>query len=243
MLTLHKKNAYKRYHMKAIFFLLLFPLCSVAQSTTQYLVTKSNDTIHYKGDLIVNNNDITKWRRITADGTEYSISEIKAAYFNHNYYYNCDSRHLYKQVVKGKINVYALNDRDTITDRHGNLRKEVFIEKTIVRKPVVYTLRSLIPMITDNESLSTQIRDENSKRNGGNAMIITGIAAGAPATIGGLFVAFISSLFGENQTANDALTVAGAGVAFGGGMIGGGAALKASTQKPNLELIHWYNAH
>ncbi len=130
MLTLHKKNAYKRYHMKAIFFLLLFPLCSVAQSTTQYLVTKSNDTIHYKGDLIVNNNDITKWRRITADGTEYSISEIKAAYFNHNYYYNCDSRHLYKQVVKGKINVYALNDRDTITDRHGNLRKEVFIEKT-----------------------------------------------------------------------------------------------------------------
>ena len=228
--------------MKICLFLLVLPFASIAQSAQQYLVTTSNDTIYYKGDLIVNNDDITQWRWVTADKADYTITEINAAYFNDNYYYNCDGRHLYKQVVKGKINVYALHDSDTLTDRHGHLRKTVYIE-TEGRKPVVYSLHNLTPMIYDNESLATQIKEENTKRISGNAMIITGIIAGVPATIGGLFVALVGALIRDDQTTNNALFVAGAGVAFGSGMIGGGVGLKANAKKPTLEFIHWYNAH
>ena len=228
--------------MKICFLLLVLPFISIAQSTQQYLVTTSNDTIYYKGDLIVNKDDIAKWRWVTADGTDYTITEINAACFNDNYYYNCDGRHLYKQVVKGKINVYALNESDTLVDQRGNLRKAVYIEKD-GRKPVIYSLKNLLRMTRDNESLTTQLNDEDAKRIGGTTMIIAGILGGVPTTIGGLFVAFISALFRDDQTTNNALTAAGVGIAFGSGMIGGGAALKASATKPNLELIHWYNTH
>ncbi|GBL35301.1 hypothetical protein EMGBS15_08960 [Filimonas sp.] len=228
--------------MKKILLLLLLPFTSLAQSHDQYIVTKSNDTIFYKGDLIVNHDDISKWRNITADEVSYSVSEIKAAHFNHHFYYNCDGRHLYKQVVNGKINVYALNDKDTLPDRHGNLRKQIFIEHQGGRKPVVYTFRNLMPMVADNDSLSVRLKDMNARRNGGNAMIITGMAAGIPSVVGGLFVAFIRALFDDGETTNDALTVAGAGVVVGGGLISGGAALKAGTGKVSLNTIHWYNA-
>ena len=59
--------------MKICLFLLVLPFASIAQSAQQYLVTTSNDTIYYKGDLIVNNDDITQWRWVTADKTDYTI--------------------------------------------------------------------------------------------------------------------------------------------------------------------------
>ena len=229
--------------MKNILALLLLPFVSIAQSHEQYLITTSNDSIFYKGDLIVNHNDISKWRTITADGIKYSVSDIKAAYFDHHAYYNCDGRHLYKQVVSGKINVYALHDKDTLPDRHGNLKKQVYIEKKGGKKPFVYTFRSLIPMVADNDSLYLHLKDINARRNGGNAMIITGMAAGIPAVVGGLFVAFISAIFDDRETANNALIVAGAGAGVGGGLVGGGVALKGGTSKVSLDMIHWYNAN
>ncbi len=226
-----------------LLFLFLVPLCAIAQSHSQYLVTKKGDTVFYKGDLIVDNDQIIKWRSITADSAEYAIDEIKCAFFDNHFYYNCDGRRLYKQVVKGHINVYALNEKDTITDRKGNLTKKVFIQHDTDRKPVVYTRKNLIHMISDNEEITLEQKDLNAKTNGGKAMIISGVSIGVPTVVIGLFGAFITAIFGDDTSANQFLAVAGAGVAVGTGLLVGGSVMKAGTSGLNLLPVHAYNAN
>lgn len=228
--------------MKKILLLILLPFYSFAQTNTQYLVTKYNDTVFYHGDLIVNHDDISKWQRVTADSVRYSIHEIKCIYFNHQLYYNCDGRHLYKQVVAGAINVFALFDRDTIPDRSGDLVKHLFIQKNTSKRPLKYSIRNLIPMVAGNDSLKYHYKDLNARRSGGNAMIISGVSLGVPTIVIGVFGAFFSNLLGYSESTKDFLLATATGAFVGAGLVGGGMALKSDTKLNNLWPVYEYNA-
>ena len=220
--------------------LLLLHINAQAQTPAKYLVLKSGDSIFYQNDLIVDNNQVHRWKFVTADSITYKIQDIRAAYFENNFYYNCNGRSLYKQVVKGKVNVYAKVDRDTITDRNGNLKQAVFIQNA-TGKPLIYSDKNLIKLIDDPE-LSYTLRSRNASKNSGKVMTIVGISVGAPLVVGGAFVALLSALFSDNETANTALIVSGAGLALGGGLIGSGIALSSKSKKMSLRTIHLYNS-
>jgi hypothetical protein len=228
---------------KMMLLLLILPFYLFAQSSDQYLVTKSNDTIYYQGDLIVDHDQISHWKTITANDKEFSIREIKCAYFDHNFYYNCDGTRLFKQVVKGKINVFALNPGDTIHNRKGNITKHLFIQKGIGNKPVIYTNRNLVKMIQDQPDLALEIRSKNVKIKGGSAMVISGAIIAGVTVVVGAFGALITEAFGDRESANIFLAFGGSGAFLGAGLIGGGVALKTGTNKLSLDPIYFYNSN
>lgn len=228
--------------MKNLLILILLPFYSFAQTNTQYLVTKQNDTVFYHGDLIVNHDDISKWQRVTADSVRYSINEIKCIYFNHQLYYNCDGRHLYKQVVAGPINVFALYDRDTMPNRSGDMAKHLFIQQNTSKRPLRYSSHNLIRMMAGNDSLQYHYKQLKARRNGGNAMLVTGISLGMPTLVIGAFGAFFSNVLGYSESKRKFLIATATGAFVGGGLIGGGAALKSKTQLNSLWPVYEYNA-
>lgn len=228
--------------MKFLLLLWLLPSSLLAQSANQYLVTKKFDTIDYRGDLLVNHDDIAKWKTVKADEKEYDVDDLEAIYFNNTLYINCDGRHFYKKVVTGKLNVFALHDEDTIPNAKGNLRRRIYIQDGIDTKPLAYTARNLGRLLPPDHPYRKQVREDNAKKGGGRAMVGTGIGVAVPTVVIGGFLYLIGSLFDDQELKTQAGVVAVAGVVVGGGLIGGGVALESTAHGFNLQPVYDYNA-
>lgn len=218
------------------------PCSLLAQSADQYLVTKKFDTVYYKGDLVVNHDDIAKWKSIKADDKEYDVNDLEAVYFNRTLYINCDGRHLYKKVVTGKLNVFALHDEDTIPNAKGNLRRRIYLQEGNDTKPVVYNARNLLRLLPPGHPYRNQLKEDNAKRAGGKAMVGTGIGVAIPTVVVGGFIYLIGSIFEDQDLQTRGGIVAVAGIVVGGGLIGGGAALESTVHGFNLQPVYDYNA-
>lgn len=206
-----------------------------------YLVTKNNDTIFIQGILDVKHKNFARWTAVTANGTTYKLREIKCIQLGDNYYCNIQDRKLWKRVVEGKINVYALNDKDTIQDRYGNLQKSLMIQKGSEGSIKPYNNTNLYNMIKGDDSLENYVHKKMVAGRSGKGLMVAGIV-----TIGvsafSLVVEGLLALFESDENMGTYAIISTTGLGIGiGGMVSG-IVINKKSKKVSLDPIYYFNS-
>lgn len=227
--------------MKLLFIFLLSPLVCFSQSSRSYIVPYQKDTVFFKGELLVDDENMAKWQSVIADGKSYSIRSIQCASLQDTFYLNCNGHQLFKRIVSGKINVYALSATDTMTDKRGKLKRRVYIQYGEQGEPLVFNTVNLMNMLAPDSELGTRLKEYRTRQVGGSAMMGTGMVLSIPVMSAGGAIALVASAFGSDA-GSLGLSLLATGTLVGVGLIYGGAQIRSKGHIRGLDPVHEVNS-
>lgn len=224
--------------MPRIFLLTLLFFCSLNGFSQGFLITQNGDRLPINKPLDVESKDIASWKEVSLDGKSYSTKELRAMMLDGDYYTVIRGR-FWKRVIHGKLNVYALHDKDTLCNEDGIIRKKLFLQSGDEGIPVLYTNKNLYKLSppSANEFVHTQVN----KYRSGMAMQIPGIiitgASGVVLLFGGMAYLFAP----EDETIRNILASGTVGVLAGAGLITSGSFLRREGKKVSLKPVEEFN--
>ena len=147
-------------------------------------------------------------------------------------------RQLWKRVVKGRINVYARNDKDTIHEKKRFLNKTLFIQKE--KNPVLlkYNYFNLTKMI-ENDSLLKFSDRKIHLHYGGKAMMVAGIITTSITAVAFIFTVMLGP---KNSVGATSLTKASLFFLSGIGNLIASTKIENNSSKISLDPIYYYNS-
>lgn len=203
------------------------------------LVTKYGDTVRFAEDLIVNDNLSSNWKYVETKERRYKVSEVKYVMLGNVDYWNINNM-LYKKVISGKLNVYALREADTVLRQDGSLRGRVYIQDENREKPKPLTVSLLKGLMQNNSDVLKDMRIKYHTRAGGIVLSILGIVG---TSVSFLVVAISGIIYLYNESTGEEFTIGAIGMAAGLGLITSGVLINNKSKKVNLNPIYDYNAH
>lgn len=225
--------------MKTILLLIIATIFSINLFAQNFVVSLKGDTTYFKNDIEVKYKQSYKWKEFKADGVTYAVSKIKSLKLGYDFYVSA-SRHLWKRVIDGKIEVFALRDIDTIPNRVDNLTKNVLIKKGDSRL-LDFSNKNLLYLIEEDTLIYDEIigKVAMSKAGIGTAIgggVITGLSG-----ISLLLTGFYALIDNKNDYSKQA-SIATAGLIVGAGTLTTGLILNADSRKKSLYPIYYYNS-
>lgn len=218
--------------MKSLISFLLL-LASFVSSAQGYLVTKNHDTVRLNHAIEVDGNKSWHWREITYDSISYRIADIMMLQLDGNEYHVIQNK-LWKKVISGKINVFALSDNDTITTRKGKPNHSFYMQAASSDRYQPLRIGALA-------KYSTKINLHDIHRATGNRIVrksltivgITTTAIGALVTFTGL----LQQVLGETQESKRLLIGGLSTTELGTGLVNTG--IKLEKQDPTISLLDY----
>lgn len=228
--------------MKTILLLITATIFSINLFAQNFLVPIKGDTVFFDTDFEVNHKESAKWKKITINGTTYPVNKIQSLQSANVFYFNIDKRHLWKRVVTGKINVFALIDKDTIADKARYVHKNLFIQKNQTNKYLKLTNNNLMLLSRDNATIYENIKQREDLNEIGKTVGIPSAFATGLSGVALLYTGFTSFL-NPNKTLNNGyvykISIAGIIVGTSGTIIG--SLISSNSKKMSLDPIYYYN--
>ncbi len=228
------------------FRILLFIVALSFHFNTQaehYLVTKTNDTIRFSGELETDHERYDQWSAFTVDNVNYTLQEIKCIKLDDDFYYNIQYRRIWKRVVSGKINVYALHEKDTARDERGRVTKTLYMQHESGDEMLPYRVKNLYRMIGSDDSLRKMLAHNIAIGRGGKSIMIGGIITTAASAFSLLVEGVLALLDADVDNAAVYVTASTTGLLSGAAGIVSGAAINKRSKYINLDPIYYYNSH
>ena len=225
-------------------FLLLLCLIGISfsGSAERFLVTRSHDTVRFVGDLETDHQQYAHWTKFGVNGTTYSLSDIRYICLDSDYYANIRFRRIWKRVVKGRLNVYALQVEDTSRDDKGHVKKQLYIQGNTVDEPIAYQAKNLYRLLSNSDSLRRMMGSQLATSRGGKALMTGGIVKTAAST----FTLLVEGMLVLLETDVDEMEVlaAGSAMGLGTGLAGiiTGLKINKNSKQLNLDPVYYINA-
>lgn len=219
--------------------LLLFLFTQCVARSQGYLVTTEHDTVRFSHAIEVEGTKSWHWKEITYDSITYPTSNILMLKLDGQEYHVIKNR-LWKKVISGKINVFALSEKDTITTRKGKLDHDLMMQASPTDRYQRLSLGALA-------KYSNQIDLHNIHRATGNRIARSSLTAvGFATTAIGVLVSFTGLLqqaLGETQESKQMLLAGVSTTGLGTGLIHTGVNLeKQYHTMPLLDYVRLMNA-
>jgi hypothetical protein len=116
----------------------------------EFIINNYCDTIFFSKLLPIEDGDMCNGRNERIKKFFDKTSNIRCLQLKHNFYVVVNHR-FWKRVVHGKINVYALQDADSIANRNGRIRKSLLIQVGDQGALMVYTHKALQAILNPSE--------------------------------------------------------------------------------------------
>jgi hypothetical protein len=226
--------------MKLLFLFLLSPPVCFSQSSRSYILPYQQDTIFFKGDLLVDDEDMAKWQTVIADGKSYSLHNIRCASLHDTFYLNCNGHQLFKRILNGKINVYALSASDTLPDKRGKLKRKVYIQNGEQAEPKVFNTINLLDMLPPDSELGLRLKENRTREVGGSVMMGTGLVLSIPVMSAGGVISLVAASFGSSS-GSLGVSLLATGTLAGIGLIYGGHQIRSKGRMRGLEAVYEVN--
>ena len=206
------------------------------------MVTSNLDTIRIINPIVVADADYTRWKSITVEDVLYPMEKVHSLFLDNQHYRTIQGR-LWKRVIAGNINIYALRDTDTLTDSQGKLVKKLWMSLGAQGKLLPYTYRNFVSIIKDHPALKTELVANSMQGHGGVALVVVGVGVMAVSLVGVVIGSLVYLIDGSEEELNNLFALCGSGFVLGAGSVTGGVLLNHKSKKINLAPVHHYNIH
>jgi hypothetical protein len=227
--------------MKKITFCIALILISICAFSQNEIITKKGEHISFSSEPEVNDIHSYKWRTIEIDGIKYAVAKLKSIQIGNDFYTTVDQRRMWKRVVHGSINVFALKETDTIHSKNRVLKQNLYIQNGDFGKIISFNNRNLYHMVESDSILEELMYNKLSSSRNGKAIMIPGIVtmgiSGAALLISGFL-----ALFGDDEIAPTLAPISAVGLSVGTGAMISGLILNKKGKQLSLDPIYEINS-
>ncbi len=163
--------------MKAYFFLLML-LLSISAKAQNFLIDATKDTVWITGKLYPDHTRYAQWKKLVINDSTFRIRNITALQYEGAFYRRSGKR-LWQRVIKGRINVYALHDGDTLRNKRGNIEKVLMMQKGDLGTLFPSNTENMLRMMSDDTVIGQYLQTKIKRCNRAKAMFVgSGIVCG-----------------------------------------------------------------
>lgn len=200
------------------------------------LVTKTNDTIRFSHNIVLNDSIRKDLQPIKLGEKQYPISKITYLKYQEKEYLNCGGV-LYIKVSSNKINVYAFKISDTTLKENEKVSGKVYIQDSS-GIPYALSIHSLRKLLNKKPDLMKKTNILILNKVGGVLLVALGSPLGGISTLASVF----GSLNYYNDDDPSLLKASFFGMGLGIGMIKHGTRLQKKGRYTNLNPVYQYNS-